>query len=91
LPQRESLDSASDANERQKSRDTGKLYRRYCEAAIPRLQDERRYRVFVHLERDIDSFPSAKWRRGGGSVEDVTVWRSNNQLGMGQQPGDEFA
>ncbi len=61
-------------------------YRRYFEAAVARLKDERRYRVFVHLERDVESFPLARWRRDDGGVEDVTVWCSNDYLGMGQHP-----
>jgi 5-aminolevulinate synthase len=59
-------------------------YRRYFEAAVSRLKDERRYRVFVHLERDVDSFPFARWRRDDGSIQEVTVWCSNDYLGMGQ-------
>ncbi|KAF2992430.1 5-aminolevulinate synthase [Methylocystis sp. MJC1] len=62
------------------------MYRRYFEAAVTRLKDERRYRVFVHLERDVESFPLARWHRDDGGVEDVTVWCSNDYLGMGQHP-----
>ncbi|GLI95655.1 5-aminolevulinate synthase [Methylocystis echinoides] len=62
------------------------LYQRYFEAAVSRLKDERRYRVFVHLERDVESFPLARWHRDDGSVQDVTVWCSNDYLGMGQHP-----
>ncbi|MGJ0507713.1 MAG: 5-aminolevulinate synthase [Methylocystis sp.] len=61
-------------------------YRRYFEAAVSRLKDERRYRVFVHLERDVDSFPFARWHRDDGSIQEVTVWCSNDYLGMGQHP-----
>ncbi|WP_457798464.1 5-aminolevulinate synthase [Methylocystis sp. S23] len=62
------------------------VYGRYFEAAVSRLKDERRYRVFVHLERDVESFPLARWHRDDGSVQDVTVWCSNDYLGMGQHP-----
>ena len=62
------------------------VYRRYFEAAVSRLKDERRYRVFAHLERDVESFPLASWHRDDGSVQDVTVWCSNDYLGMGQHP-----
>ena len=34
------------------------VYRRYFEAAVSRLKDERRYRVFAHLERDVEAFRS---------------------------------
>ncbi len=62
------------------------VYRRYFEAAVSRLKDERRYRVFAHLERDVEGFPDAKWHREDGSVDDVTIWCSNDYLGMGQHP-----
>jgi 5-aminolevulinate synthase len=62
------------------------VYRRYFEAAVSRLKDESRYRVFVHLERNVETFPQAKWHREDGAVEDVTIWCSNDYLGMGQHP-----
>ncbi|KAF0122569.1 MAG: 5-aminolevulinate synthase, partial [Methylocystaceae bacterium] len=62
------------------------VYRRYFEAAVSRLKDERRYRVFAHLERDVEAFPLANWHREDGSVEPVTIWCSNDYLGMGQHP-----
>ncbi|BDV32649.1 MULTISPECIES: 5-aminolevulinate synthase [Methylocystis] len=62
------------------------VYRRYFEAAVSRLKDERRYRIFAHLERDVESFPLARWIRDDGSIENVTVWCSNDYLGMGQHP-----
>jgi len=61
-------------------------YRRYFEAAVSRLRNERRYRVFTHIERHVDSFPQARWRRAEGDVRDVTIWCSNDYLGMGQHP-----
>jgi 5-aminolevulinate synthase len=61
-------------------------YRRYFEAAVSRLHSERRYRVFAHIERRVDSFPEAVWRRPDGRAQDVTIWCSNDYLGMGQHP-----
>ena len=47
------------------------------------LRGEGRYRVFADLERRCDRFPRAYHHRIG---EDVTVWWSNDCLGMGQHP-----
>ena len=61
-------------------------YRRYFEAAVFRLRAERRYRVFAHIERNVETFPQAVWHRSDGRVQDVTIWCSNDYLGMGQHP-----
>jgi len=58
-------------------------YENLFEQSISRLKNEGRYRVFNNLERKAGSFPFAK-----SNITDrtVTVWCSNDYLGMGQHP-----
>jgi len=60
-------------------------YEGFLESSLDGLKEEGRYRIFAELERRAGSFPSAK-RYGAGEVSDVTVWCSNDYLGMGQHP-----
>jgi 5-aminolevulinate synthase len=57
------------------------LFRQQLDA----LRDEGNYRVFQELERYRGSFPRAR-RHGSDGPSDVTVWCSNDYLGMGQNP-----
>src|SRR5208337_2828955 len=63
-------------------------YQRSFEDAISRLRAEGRYRTFANLERDARRFPMARWRPAGREdrPREVTVWCSNDYLGMGGCP-----
>lgn len=57
------------------------------ESHISNLKAEGRYRTFANLERIAGRFPKALWRRSPeAKPEQVTIWCSNDYLGMGQHP-----
>ena len=55
------------------------------EQALDKIRTEGHYRVFIELERACGRFPKAKMY-SNGSEKDVTIWCSNDYLGMGQHP-----
>jgi 5-aminolevulinate synthase len=58
-------------------------YDRIFKSAIERLHEEGRYRVFIDILRTKGSFPNAMCF-GGNGPKPITVWCSNDYLGMGQ-------
>ncbi|AOG09470.1 5-aminolevulinate synthase [Agrobacterium sp. RAC06] len=58
----------------------------HMEEALAGLHTAGNYRVFADLERHCSAFPKAVFHHGDGTARDVTVWCSNDYLGMGQNP-----
>ena len=62
-------------------------YDAYFAQKIQDLKDEGRYRVFADLARRAGEYPRARrYDANGEPLPDVTVWCSNDYLGMGQHP-----
>lgn len=60
-------------------------YHDFFENQLADLRDEGNYRVFADLERHQGAFPKAT-NRIDDVVREVTIWCSNDYLGMGQHP-----
>jgi 5-aminolevulinate synthase len=59
-------------------------FEKFFNSALDGLKEEGRYRVFADLERHSGSFPKASCYKADGTISDITVWCSNDYLGMGQ-------
>ena len=58
----------------------------HFQAALDGLKERGNYRVFAELQRRRGDYPHATRYREDGTTQDVTVWCSNDYLGMGQHP-----
>lgn len=61
----------------------GGKFRDQFAAAVGNVREEGRYRIFRDIRRKAGAFPKATWFKED-SEQDITVWCSNDYLGMGQ-------
>lgn len=61
-------------------------YNHFFQNQIDTLKADGRYRTFASLERIAGQFPKALYHAPDKSIKEVTIWCSNDYLGMGQNP-----
>ncbi len=61
-------------------------YAGHFKAALDAIRAEGRYRVFADVKRQRGAFPEANIMTRDGTARPITVWCSNDYLGMGQHP-----
>lgn len=59
-------------------------YREQFQAAVDTVREEGRYRIFRDIRRKKGAFPRATWFKDNFEEQNITVWCSNDYLGMGQ-------
>jgi len=66
--------------------DSKAYYNHFFQARLDDLHKEGRYRVFANIERIVGRYPKAIFRTEKGAEKEITVWCSNDYLGMGHHP-----
>ena len=61
-------------------------YEQFFEDAISKVKGEGRYRVFTEIARHRGDFPKATYFQADGQEKEISVWCSNDYLGMGEHP-----
>ena len=61
-------------------------YEGFLASELEHVREEGRYRVFTDIKRHRGKFPHATRFLDGDETQAVTVWCSNDYLGMGQHP-----
>ena len=61
-------------------------YQNFFADKLQNLREQGNYRYFANLERITGKFPRALYRAEGQGPKEVTIWCSNDYLGMGQHP-----
>jgi 5-aminolevulinate synthase len=62
-------------------------FEQFFRERLGELKAEGRYRIFADLERQAGRYPRALWRaRPDGPAREITIWCSNDYLGLGQHP-----
>lgn len=61
-------------------------YTSHFQHILEKVQRDGRHRDFIPLQRKPGSFPMATAKLPDGRTKDVTIWCSNDYLGMGQNP-----
>ena len=61
-------------------------FENFFENELNTLKEKGNYRIFADLERHRGAFPKATHHCDDGTTDQVTVWCSNDYLGMGQHP-----
>ncbi|MFJ8957410.1 5-aminolevulinate synthase [Streptomyces sp. NPDC102381] len=62
------------------------MYEQYLSKKLEELRRSGQYREFVDINRRAGAYPRATRRSADGRCQDVTVWCSNDYLGMSQHP-----